>query len=300
MKSQKHDRLPSAKEVPHKIPKRTIGLIAGAGGLPKEAAALLVERGQSVRLVGFSGLTDYDLQTAAEQAQFLRLGQLEAMASALNDMGVRELLMLGKVPKSLLFDGQGIVDPDAEALRVLSEQPEFGDENLMTAIARWLEGRGFSICDQGEELASLLAPFGALSARTPSESEYADFLVGRSAVRALGSAGIGQCVVVKHGSVLAVEAIEGTDATIHRAGQLGGPGSTVVKAARPAQDRRFDLPAIGVSTIEAMIEAGASALAIEADSTLMIDQEGMVRTANRANLSVWGFTQDSDREGRPS
>jgi DUF1009 family protein len=223
---------------------------------------------------------------------------MEAMASALNEMDVRELLMVGKVPKSLIFDGGGIVDPDAEALRMLSGQPEFGDENLMQAIARWLEGRGFSVCDQSKELAPLLAPVGDLAARAPSDLEFADFEVGRAAVRALGLAGIGQCVVVKQGSVLAVEAIEGTDATIRRAGKLGGPGATVIKAARLTQDRRFDLPAIGVSTIEAMIDAGASALAIEADSTLMIDRQEMARAAKQANLSVWGFMQDSAREPR--
>ena len=111
----------------------------------------------------------------ADQASFLPLGQLEAMARALNEMDVRELLMLGKVPKSLLFDGRGIVDPDEEALRLLSQLPALGDENLMRSISRWLEGRGFSICDQGKELAPLLAPVGALSARVPSDSEYADF-----------------------------------------------------------------------------------------------------------------------------
>ncbi len=119
-------------------------------------------------------------------------------------------------------------------------------------------------------------------------------------VQQLGAAGVGQCVVVKQGSVLAVEAIEGTDATIRRAGSLGGPGSTVIKAARPAQDRRFDLPAVGVSTIEAMADAGASALAIEADSTLIIDRKAMTRAADHAEISVWGFMQETGRDGRPS
>jgi DUF1009 family protein len=290
----------SVKEVPHENSRKTIGLIAGAGCLPTEAARLLAKRGFSVRVVGFSGLTDHDLQDNVDQASFLPLGQLEAMARALNEMDVRELLMLGKVPKSLLFDGRGIVDPDEEALRLLSQLPALGDENLMRSISRWLEGRGFSICDQGKELAPLLAPVGALSARVPSDSEYADFEFGRTVVSALGLAGIGQCVVVKQGSVLAVEAIEGTDATIRRAGEVGGAGSTVIKAARPTQDRRFDLPAIGVSTIDAMIVAGASALAIEAGSTLMIDRKAIARAADKANLSVWGFMHDSAQDDRPS
>lgn len=281
-----------------KIGKKTLGMIAGAGGLPIEAARLLRDHGYSIRVLGFEGLTEVSIASEVNEARFLRLGQLEAMAAAMTEMGVRRLLLLGKVPKSLLFDGLGIGDLDAEATRLLSEERERGDEPLMGAIARWLSGRGFELCDQGEVLAPLLATVGPLSSRAPSQAELADFEVGLAVVTQLGCAGVGQCVVVKQGSVLAVEAIEGTDAAIRRAGELGGPGATVIKAARPGQDRRFDLPAIGSATIEAMVASGATALAIEALSTLLIDRELLTKAANQADIALWGFGMESPEDRR--
>jgi DUF1009 family protein len=144
-------------------------------------------------------------------------------------------------------------------------------------------------------LAPMLAPLGPLSARSPSESELADLAIGRPIVQQLGRLGVGQCVVVKQGSVLAVEAIEGTDSVIARAGELGGSGATVIKASRPGQDRRFDLPAVGVGTISAICASGASGLAIEAGSTLIVDRKKMTEAADRANIAVWGFSMDRIR-----
>jgi len=272
-----------------------LGLIAGAGGLPLEAARLLRGQGHSLFAIAFQGLTDSALEKEVDESRWLQLGRLEEMADALHEMGTRNLVLIGKVPKALLFQEQTIARPDAEAIRLLSEERDRGDEPLMQAIARWLEGRGFRLCDQGEMLAAMLAPVGLLSARPPSESELSDFAVGWPVVQELGRVGVGQCVVVNHASILAVEAIEGTDAVIRRAGALGGRGATVIKASRPGQDRRFDLPAVGVGTIDAMLEAGASALAIEAGSTLVLDQQNMIEAADRADIAVWGFAADRDR-----
>lgn len=266
-----------------------LGLIAGAGGLPIEAARLLREQGYSLTAIGFHGLTDSALEAEVGESRWLRLGQLDAMAEALHEMGARRLVLVGQVPKALLFLRQGIAEPDAEAIRLLSEERDRGDEPLMRAVACWLEGRGFQLCDQGEMLAPMLAPVGPLSARSPCETELADLEIGWPVVQQLGLIGIGQCVVVKHGSILAVEAIEGTDAVIRRAGELGGAGATVIKASRPGQDRRFDLPAVGVGTIDAICAAGASGLAIEAGSTLVLDRQKMIESADRANIAVWGF-----------
>jgi len=271
-----------------------LGLIAGAGSLPIEAARLLHGRGHSLSAIGFEDLTDSALANEVSESRWLRLGRLEAMAEALHGMGVKRLVLVGKIPKALLFEGRGIAEPDAEAIRLLSEERDRGDEPLMRAIARWLEGQGFQICDQGEMLAPMLAPIGALSARVPCETELADLEIGRPIVQELGRVGIGQCVVVKNGSILAVEAIEGTDAVIRRAGELGGAGATVIKASRSGQDRRFDLPAVGVGTIDAIRASGASALAIEAGSTLVLDQQKMIEAADRANIAVWGFSVEGD------
>ncbi len=279
-----------------KSERKVLGLIAGAGNLPTVAARLLRELGYSIRLVGFEGLTDPLVAAEVEQSRFLPLGRLEAMAKALSEMEIRQLLLLGKVPKSLLYEEGGIIEPDEEAIRLLANQRERADEPLMQAIAGWIESRGFELCDQGEILASLLAPLGSQSAREPSPGELEDYEIGRSVVARLGHAGVGQCVVVRQGSVLAVEAIEGTDDTIRRAGRLGGRGATVVKASRPGQDRRFDLPAIGVGTIEAMIDCGASALAVEAGSTLIIDRKAVASAADQADIAIWGYRSESSSE----
>ena len=272
-----------------------LGLIAGAGGLPIEVASLLRGRGYSLFAIAFEGLTDPALGAEVEDARWVRLGRLEAMAEAMHELGVRRFILIGKVPKALLFENQGIAEPDSEAIGLLAEEGDRGDEPLMSAIVRWIEGRGFQLCDQGEMLAPMLAPIGPLSARLPSESELADLAIGRPIVQQLGRLGVGQCVVVKQGSVLAVEAIEGTDSVIARAGELGGSGATVIKASRPGQDRRFDLPAVGVGTISAIRASGASGLAIEAGSTLIVDRTRMTEAADRANIAVWGFSTDRSR-----
>ena len=266
-----------------------LGLIAGAGSLPIEVARLLRGMGYSLFAIGFDGLTDRALESEVEDARWVRLGKLDAMAKAMQELGARRFILIGKVPKALIFESRGIAEPDAEAIRLLAEERDRGDEPLMNAIARWIEGRGFQLCDQGEMLAPMLATVGPLSARSPSETELADLAIGLPIVRELGRLGIGQCVVVKQGSVLAVEAIEGTDSVIERAGELGGSGATVIKASRPGQDRRFDLPAVGVGTINAICASGASGLAIEAGSTLIVDRQGMTEAADRANIAVWGF-----------
>ena len=272
-----------------------LGMIAGAGGLPIEAACLLRGQGYSVSAIAFQDLTDSGLEKEVGELRWLRLGRLAAMAEALQDMGVQRLVLVGKVPKSLLFMGDGIAEPDDEAIRLLSEERDRGDEPLMQSIARWIEGHGFQLCDQGEMLSQMLAPVGPLSARSPNETELADLEIGWPVVQQLGRIGVGQCVVVKHGSILAVEAIEGTDAVIRRAGELGGKGATVIKASRPGQDRRFDLPAIGVGTIAAISASGASGLAIEAGSTLVLDRKDMIEAADRAKIAVWGFSANRGR-----
>jgi DUF1009 family protein len=287
-----------AAEEPEVEPKR-LGLIAGSGRLPIEAARLVRSLGYSIHVLGFEGLCDASIASLVTEARFLRLGQLEAMAAALNEMGIRQLLLVGKVPKSILLMGETMTELDAEAIRLLAEASERGDEPLMQHFAQWLSGRNFVLCDQSEWLAPMLAPAGSLSARMPSALEFSDFEVGQAVVEQLGHSGVGQCVIVKQGSVLALEAIDGTDATIRRGGALGGRGCCVIKAARPGQDRRFDLPAVGVETIETMIESGATALAVEADSTLLIDREGLRKAADRSKIAVWGFSMQNPM-ARPS
>jgi DUF1009 family protein len=266
-----------------------LGLIAGCGGLPREAAASLRRPGRPVVALAFEGLTDAALAGGVDAIRWHRLGQLDAAAAALRAMGVERVLLVGSVPKRALLAGSGLVALDATATSFLARTGGLGDDALFALLARWLEGEGFAIARQDEALASLLAAEGGFSARPPSDEERHDLEVGREALRRIGGAGIGQCVVVKRGCVVAVEAVEGTDAAIRRAGGLAGPGATVVKGARPGQDRRFDLPAVGPETIEAMIDAGAGCLAVEAGATLVLERASTRARADAAGIALAGF-----------
>ena len=270
-----------------------LGLIAGAGRLPAEAVRVLAIQDIACEVFGFDGITDADLGPRENRT---RLGQLSALADALTKAKVDRLLIVGKFSKTLLLGPQERIAPDEEAIRLLASAGGWDDEGLLGLIAGWLADRGFEIACQDEELSPLIAKLGPLSARSPSESERADFTVGRRVARQLGRAGAGQCVALRKGCVIALEAVEGTDAMIRRAGELGGAGTTVVKAARPGQDRRFDLPAVGPGTIEAMQVACATALAIEAGSTLIVDAPRFRQQADLAGIAVWGFESGGQPE----
>lgn len=271
-----------------------LGLVAGAGRLPLAAARALRAADQRVVAVGFEGLTAAALESAVDAMSWLRLGQLEAMVDAFREQGVVRLLLAGKVPKTLLFDrggdDGGLVEPDPEALALIGALRDRGDEALLRALADWLGARGFELCAQDGVLQSLRMPSGPLTRATPDARALEDLALGWPVLRALGRAGVGQCVVLNQGAVLALEAIEGTDETIRRAGRLGGPGATVIKAARPDQDRRFDLPVAGPETIAALAEIRARALALEAGPVLLVDGDEMIAAADRAGIAIWGFT----------
>ncbi len=264
----------------------SLGLIVGAGALPIEAVRLLATERIPCEVFGFDGISDPELGFEKNRT---RLGQLAALATALTIAKVERLLIVGKFSKTLLLGSSDAISLDEEAVRLLAGVDRLDDEGLLGAIASWLEARGFEIARQDLLLASLLAAKGSLSARSPSESESADLEIGRGVVDGLARAGVGQCVALRWGCVVAVEAAEGTDAMIRRAGELAGAGATVIKVARPGQDRRFDLPAVGPDTIEVMRQAEATGLAIEAGSTLIIDAPRFRQRADEAGIAVWGF-----------
>jgi DUF1009 family protein len=273
-------------------PVSRLGLIAGCGSLPGEAARALRRAGTTVVALGFEGLTDPGLEREVDALRWQKLGRLEAAAASLRDLAVQSILLAGSIPKRILFDGSGRLEPDRDATALLAGLGGWKDDALFSALAGWLEGQGFTILGQDRLLRALLAEEGAFSQREPTASERGDLAVGRRALDALGAAGIGQCVVVRQGCVVAVEAAEGTDATIRRAGDVAGAGATVVKGVRPEQDRRFDLPAIGPGTLAAMSDAGATCLAVEAGGTLVLERETTRSLADRAGIACLGFARD--------
>jgi DUF1009 family protein len=201
------------------------------------------------------------------------------------------LLVLGKFPRTLLRQDEEaesavVLDPDEDGLMLLRTIGSGDDDGLLAAVGSWLEDKGFVVCRQDELLAGMLADAGVLGRHDSDARRAADLDLGCRAVRAVGRAGIGQAVAVKGGCVIAVEAVEGTDAMIARAGRLAGPGVAIVKATRPGQDRRFDLPTIGPKTIEAMAAARADVLLVEARSTLIVDRDSTIEAADRAGIAI--------------
>jgi len=235
-------------------------------------------------------VTDASLEQAVEKLHWLPLGALEALHAALRDAGVVEIAMVGKVDKSHLLDPSHGLRPDARALALLGRVADRSDDSLFGALAADLAQADIVLLRQDELAPELLAPSGVLAGSPPTEDRLRDLQYGLPVCRAIGRLGIGQCIVVKDQAVVAVEALEGTDATIARAGALAGPGTTVVKLSRPGQDARFDLPAVGPDTIASMQKAGACLLGVEAGRTWIVDREACLEAAAAAGIAVIGVT----------
>jgi DUF1009 family protein len=262
------------------MPGVPIGLIAGSGRFPLLFAQAAARAGRRVVAVGHEGETDPALAAQA----WVKLGQVGHIVEALRGAGCTEAVLCGGIRKPKLFD----VRPDWLGLKILSRMRSFGDDAALRAIAAGLEEEGLRIVSPIPFVPELVAPPGPLGKRKLSDDQRADAAVGLAAARALGAADVGQTVVVRRGVVLAVEAVEGTDACILRGGQLGR-GAVVVKARKPQQDDRFDVPAVGPRTLEALLQAGCSALAIEAGVTLVLDRAEMLSAADAAGIPVEGI-----------
>lgn len=276
----------------------TLGLIAGDGRFPAEIARAARDRGSRVLAVAFRGLSDPSLASEVDALHWLHLGEVEKLLAILAEAGVRDLVMAGKVSKDHLYRDRALLRPDRRALEILAALPDQRDDAVLGALATALEAEGLTLHSQAELAPGLVAGPGVLGACSPSAAQRADISFGWPIAKAIGTLDIGQTVVVEQGSVLAVEALEGTDAAIRRGGRLGTGGACVVKVARPGQDLRFDLPVIGLGTLAAMVEAKASALAFEAGSSLILDREELLRRADEQQIALVGFAAGGPGEGQ--
>ena len=231
-----------------------------------------------------------DLNEAAKKARadihWISLGELGKCLTLLKNAGASHAVMAGQVKHTKIFAG-GIV-PDAKFLSVLMKLPFRSTDGLIGAVASVLRDEGIELIDSTLLLKPMLASTGVMTKRPPSEEEKQDFVFGYEMADAIAGLDIGQTIAVKHRAVVAVEAMEGTDAVIARAGHLAGPGVCVVKVAKPKQDMRFDVPVVGLATIEAMRSAGATALSVDAAKTLMFEREEMIASANEAGITIVG------------
>ena len=214
---------------------------------------------------------------------------MESITHIANKLGIEEnqieqITLIGKVTKELLFGG-GIL-PDARALQIIMSLPDKNDDTIMLAFVRELANEGIKTFDQTLLIRKLMPHRGTISGREPSESERRDMEFGFRVAKELGRLDIGQTVVVKDRAVMALEAIEGTDACILRGGKLANGGAVITKVAKPQQDNRFDVPTVGLKTLESMAQVEATALAIEADKTLLVDKENVIKFADEKNITI--------------
>jgi hypothetical protein len=260
-----------------------IGIIAGSGRFPVLFAETATRRGVEVVAVAHRGETDPELERVAAAVTWVYPGEIEALIQALHAAGVRRTVMVGGITKQRLFHD---FRPDERALRVIARVGKLRDDLLLRALAAELEGEGITVVESTLFLSEIVPAAGLLTARAPTAEEWADIRVGFRAAKVIGQFDIGQSVVVRGGAVMAVEGIEGTDATIRRAGQLVNGDIVVVKACKPTQDLRFDLPAVGPQTIRVLAEVRGRALAIEAGRTITLDRRELVALADAASITV--------------
>ena len=269
---------------------KKIGLIAGVGRLPVEFAR--AARGMGVHVIGIAVLPEVDPELAgiANSYEYINIAKLDRIFKVFKREKVTEITLLGKINKELVYAHREL--PDFRVLKIFARLKNFSDDTLTLALVEELAAEGITVLDQTELLRPLMPAPGVLSKRAPTAQEIADMRFGLAMAKQIGGLDIGQTVVVKNRAIMAVEAIEGTDACIRRGGQLGRGGVTVAKSAKPQQDMRFDVPGIGPDTIDSMIQAGAVALVIEAGRTLVVDREKMVEKADQHGISIVAMSGD--------
>ena len=269
-----------------------LGLIAGNGRFPFLVAAAGRRAGRRVVAVAIKEETDPALAGEVDEIHWVSLGQLGRCIDALKGGGVREAVMAGQVKHKQIFAG---IVPDLKMMALLARLALKNTDSLIGAVADALGREGIALLSSTVLLQDQMATAGAMSRRRPSADELKDVEYGREVARALAGFDIGQTVVVKDRAAVAVEAMEGTDEVIRRAGRIAGAGCTVVKVAKPRQDVRFDVPVVGPGTVAAMGEAQARVLAVQAEATLLLDRGELLAQADRADVAVWGFEAPASR-----
>jgi DUF1009 family protein len=247
-----------------------LGLIAGSSQMPRVVAREAKAAGCSVHAAAIHGITDPALEECVDELRWLQWSDMQGFFALLQDwqaMGITEAIMAGKVEQQRMYER----DASGDMEKLIEGLPTGHTDQLLSAVAGVLSGAGIELLPSTRYLGRYMPGAGLVAGRALDEREREDVEHGWSIAKALGTHDIGQTVVVKEKAVVAVEGMEGTDACIRRAGELAGPGTVVVKVAKPDQDLRFDVPVIGAQTIGAMRDAGAGALAFQADITVLFD-----------------------------
>lgn len=268
---------------------RALGLMCGAGTLPAHVAS--EARRQGWRVVAFAFAPALALEGVAHRAIPSQLTDIGAVLEGLRQEQVSAVVFAGKLWKRELLDGVDAADP--AGLAMLRAAGGLSDRGLADAVVRTLAGLGIEVLDQRAFLAPLLVPPGLLTPRAPSDAEWQDIRLGLRVARQCGGFGVGQTVVLRQGVVAAVEGIEGTTEAIRRGCALAGPGAVAVKAVAPRHDYRFDVPAVGDETLDALAQGRAAALAVEAGKVLLLDREAVAARAGREGIAIVSLDADA-------
>jgi DUF1009 family protein len=266
---------------------KKLGLIAGNGKFPLIVAGAAKRQGYAVVAVAHRGESDQEIEKIADQTTWIYVGQLGRIIATFQRAGVSEAIMAGGIRKVKLF---GNFRPDLRGARFLAKLKSREDDALLRGIADELAAEGIRILQSTFYLSEIVAGEGVLTKRSPRQNEWADVKLGFRTAKEIGRLGIGQTVVVKNRVVIAVEAVEGTDAAIERAGALVPSGCVVVKVSKPQQDLRFDVPAVGADTIDQLHKARGTVLAVEAGKTILLERENLLHRADACGISVVGVS----------
>lgn len=261
------------------------GLIAGNGDFPFLVLDGARKAGESLAVVAIKEETDQRIEKTAEALTWVGIGQLGKMISFFKEAGVSQVIMAGQVKHVQIFSG---AIPDVRMLKMLWNLPRRNTDSLIGGIAAELEKEGIELIDSTFFLQDHLAPEGVLTKRKPTDVEKGNIEYGLHIAGEIARLDLGQTIVVRAKACVAIEAMEGTDATIARAGQLAKGKLTVVKVAKPDQDMRFDVPVVGPPTIKVMAEAGATCLSVTAGKTLILRLDEMLETAERNKIVIVG------------
>lgn len=269
-----------------------VGLLAGIGTLPVEFLKAAQSEGHEVVCIAVIPGIDPRLKELADVYYDINVAKLNKIIKTLVKEGVSEVTMLGKVTKEWLF--KGLSFPDLRALKLLNRLRNRKDDTIMLAIVDELKKDGISVLDQTKYLKPIMPGPQVFTKKKPTEAQLADVDFGFKAAKLIGGMDLGQTVVVKNLAVMAVEAIEGTDACIRRGGELARGDAVVVKTAKPNQDPRFDVPAVGMTTLRSMIESGCNVLAIEAYRTIFAEMDDVIKEADRKGIVILSVEKDSE------
>src|ERR1700685_2237562 len=267
------------------------GLIAGNGDFPFLVLEGARSRGIEMAVIAIKEEASPGLERVAKRLHWVSLGELSRTIELLHQEGVKRAVMAGQVKHNKIFSS---IRPDWRLAKLLFSLPSKNTDSLIGAVARVLEDEGIELVNSTEFLGPLLPAAGVLTRRAPDESEAADIAYGRGVASQIAGLDLGQMAVVRDRACVAMEERDGTAETIERAARIpGGQRPVVVKVSKPRQDMRFDVPVIGLQTIEVMRRANATALGIDAGRTLLFDRDGLVRAADEGGIAIQAFAPDT-------